>query len=79
MVARAGVSVLEGVDPTEGVTVPVTLLVTVGVFVSVDDTVLIADCDPVMVMVAVRVPLNVPDWEAEPVTVPDTLFVMEDV
>ena len=61
MVARAGVSVLEGVDPTEGVTVPVTLLVTVGVFVSVDDTVLIADCDPVMVMVAVRVPLNVPE------------------
>ena len=70
---------LEGVDPTEGVIVPLTLLVTVGVFVSVGVTVLSAVCDPVIVIVAVRVPLNVPELEDEPVGVLDTLFVMEGV
>jgi hypothetical protein len=38
-VARAGVPVPEGVDPTDGVIVPLTLLVTVGVFVTVELTV----------------------------------------
>jgi hypothetical protein len=68
-VARAGVPVPDGVDPTEGVIVPDTLLVTVGVFVTVDETVLSALGEPVAVSVDVRVLVIVGLTDAVPVSV----------